>query len=130
MLKYHHLTRNRRHEAVAGLPTSPLPANFLLADLGTKSPSSELLQKVRLTGPWVPLQMIADQSTWCNSRWSGVSYTHNARLFSMSSGPIGRDWHGPVVKFVTWNSSGINSVQQSRKCNLLISGNIACIPER
>src|ERR1019366_3540941 len=43
-----------------------------LADLGAKSPSIELLQKVRLTGPWVPLQMIADQSTWCNSRWSGA----------------------------------------------------------
>ena len=69
----------------------PLPANFLLADLGTKSPSIELLWKVRLTGPWVPLQIIADQSTWCNSRGSGGSYAHNARLFSMSSGPFGRN---------------------------------------
>src|ERR1039458_5059305 len=90
-----------------------------LADLGAKSPSIELLQKVRLTGPWVPLQMVADQSTWCNSRRSAVSYTHNARLFSMSSEPFGQDWHGTVVKFVTWNSSRINSVQQPRKCNLL-----------
>src|ERR1039457_490441 len=49
-----------------------------LADLGAKSPSIELLQKVRLTGSSVPLQMIADQSTWCNSRWSGASYAHNA----------------------------------------------------
>src|ERR1039457_7194769 len=101
-----------------------------LADLGAKSPSIELLGKVRLTGPWVPLQMIADQSTWCNSMWSGVSYAHNARLFSMSSGPIGGDRHGPVVKFVTGNSSRINSVQQPRKCNLLNLREIKCIDRR
>jgi hypothetical protein len=91
-----------------------------LADLGTKSPSIELLQKVRLTGSWVPLQMIADQSTWCNSMWSGASYTHNARLFSMSWGRYGRDWHGVVVKFITGTSTRINSLQQPEKCNLLI----------
>jgi hypothetical protein len=64
----------------------------VLADLGAKSPSIELLQKVRLTGSSVPLQMIADQSTWCNSRSSGASYAHNARLFSLSSGPFGRSY--------------------------------------
>src|ERR1035441_5944020 len=111
-------------------PHPPLPANSLLAELGAKSPSIELLGKVVLTGPWVSLHMIADQSTWCNTMWSGVSYAHNARLFSMSSGPLGRDWYGPVVKFVTWNSSRTNSVQQSRKCNLLNLREIRCIPKR
>ena len=36
---------------------------------------SNSLGKVLLTRPWASLQMIADQSTWCNSMWSGVSYT-------------------------------------------------------
>jgi len=69
--------------AVADIPTSPLPANFLLADLGAKSPRIVLLRKVLLIGPWVSLQMIADQSTWRNSRCSGVNDAHNARPFHL-----------------------------------------------
>jgi hypothetical protein len=103
LLKYRHITHNRQHEAVAGLPASALPANSVLADLGAKSPSIELLQKVRLTGPWVSLQMIADQSTWCNTRWSDVNHASNVRLFSMSSGPF---WTG-----LAWSCSQICNLE-------------------
>ena len=47
---------------------------------------------------------------------------------------VRNDFVGPepstVVKFVTGNSSRINSVQQSRKCNLLNLREIKCIPKR
>ena len=63
-------------------------------------------------------------------RWSGVSRARKERLFSMASRPFRRDWHGAVVKFVTGDSSRINSVQQPRNRNLLNLREIKCIPKR